>query len=199
LTSRDYSCESSRVSSIRLFVLGSLAKHGAMHGHQLRLLAEEEHVTLWTDITVGAVYGAIKRLATEGLIEEVRIEREGKYPERQVYAISRDGRRALSTLRSDGLRQLSLKPDPFDLALTRLDPDKLDDLTAVIHDRLLALQSLLRDTESLVADALPYLTVSERYAISHKEHRLRAEIDWHEDLLKAVPEIVADESARKGV
>jgi DNA-binding PadR family transcriptional regulator len=169
-----------------------------MHGHQLRLLAEEEHVTLGTDITVGAVYGAIKRLAAEGLIDEVRVEREGNYPERQVYAISDDGLRALSTLRFNALRQLSLKPDPFDLALTRLDSDKLDDLTAAIHDRLLALQSLLRDTESVVAYAQPHLTVSERYAMSHKEHRLRAEIDWHEELLKAVPEIIADESARKG-
>jgi DNA-binding PadR family transcriptional regulator len=187
------------VSSIRLFILGSLAQHGAMHGHQLRLLAEQEHVALWTDITVGGVYGAIKRLAAEGLIEEVRVEREGNYPERQVYAISDNGRRALSTLRFDGLRRLSLKPDPFDLALTRLDPEKLDDLTTAIHDRLLALQSLLRETESLVADAQPYLTVSERWAMSHKERRLRAEIDWHEDLLKAIPEIVADESVRKGV
>jgi DNA-binding PadR family transcriptional regulator len=46
-----------------------------MHGHQLRLLAEEEHVALWTDITVGSLYGAIKRLAAEELIEEVRVER----------------------------------------------------------------------------------------------------------------------------
>jgi DNA-binding PadR family transcriptional regulator len=186
------------VSSIRLFLLGSLAAHGPMHGHQLRLLAEEEHVTLWTDITVGAVYGAIKRLAAEGLIEEVRVERAGNYPQRQVYAINDDGRRALATLRFNGLRQLWIRPDPFDLALTRLDPGKLDDLEAAVQDRLLALRSLLRDTESLVADARPYLTASERYAISHKQHRLRAEIDWHEGLLTAIPEIIADESARKG-
>jgi DNA-binding PadR family transcriptional regulator len=187
------------VSSIRLFILGSLAQHGAMHGHQLRLLAEEEHVNLWTDITVGALYGAIKRLATDGLIEEVRVERAGKYPERQVYDISQAGRRALSTLRFDGLRQVVLKPDPFDLALTRLDPDKLDDLATVIEHRLMVLRSLLRDSEGVIADALPYLSVSERYAMGHKEHRLRAEIDWHEQFLKAIPEIVADESARKDV
>lgn len=49
-----------------------------MHGHQLRLLAEREHVTLWTDITVGALYGAIKRLAAEDLIAEERTEKEGR-------------------------------------------------------------------------------------------------------------------------
>ena len=38
-----------------------------MHGHGLLLLAEEEHIDLWTDFASSAVYGAIKRLATEGL------------------------------------------------------------------------------------------------------------------------------------
>src|SRR5258706_14966243 len=113
-----------------------------MHGHQLRLLADEEHVTLWTDFTVGSVYGAIKRLAAEGLIDEVRVERAGNYPERQVYGISAAGSRALATLRFNGLREVSIKPDPFDLALTRLDPGKLNDLATVIQDRILALQSL---------------------------------------------------------
>ena len=58
------------MSSIRLFILGALADEGEMHGHQLRQLAEMEHIDMWTDITVGALYGAIKRLAAEDLIEE---------------------------------------------------------------------------------------------------------------------------------
>ncbi|MDQ1605986.1 MAG: hypothetical protein QOJ18_353, partial [Microbacteriaceae bacterium] len=51
------------MSSIRLFILGSLAERGPMHGHGLLLLAEEEHIDLWTDFAASAVYGAIKRLA----------------------------------------------------------------------------------------------------------------------------------------
>ncbi|RYF55207.1 MAG: PadR family transcriptional regulator, partial [Comamonadaceae bacterium] len=46
------------MSSIRVFLLGSLAERGPMHGHQLRLLAEKEHVAMWTDFGVGAIYGA---------------------------------------------------------------------------------------------------------------------------------------------
>ena len=62
-----------------------------MHGHQLRQLAELEHLDMWTDISVGALYGAIKRLAAEDLIEEARVEREGAYPERQVWRITEAG------------------------------------------------------------------------------------------------------------
>ena len=80
----DYFCESSPVSSTLLFIIDALARHGEMHGHQLRLLAEQEHVHLRTDFSVGGLYGAIKRLAGEGLLTEVRTERAGGYPERQV-------------------------------------------------------------------------------------------------------------------
>jgi DNA-binding PadR family transcriptional regulator len=41
-------------------------------------------VALWTDITVGSLYGAINRLAAEELIEEVRVERAGAYPQRST-------------------------------------------------------------------------------------------------------------------
>ena len=99
---RDYSRESSRVSSIRLFILGALDIEGEMHGHQLRQLAEKEHIDMWTDITVGGLYGAIKRLAAEGLIEEARVEREGAYPERQVWRHHR--RRARGAARAAASR-----------------------------------------------------------------------------------------------
>jgi hypothetical protein len=48
-----------------------------MHGHRLRAEAERNHVSLWTDVSVGAVYGAMKRLASEGLPRDAGQEREG--------------------------------------------------------------------------------------------------------------------------
>lgn len=185
------------MSSIRLFVLGTLAERGPMHGHQLRLLAEQEHVHLWTDVTVGALYGAIKRLATEGLITEVRVEREGSYPERQVYGISGTGEQALAELRESGLAEVVLRPDPFDLAMTRLDPNRLDLLPSAIEGRVGRLRSMLATSEQMLDTAAPYLTVSERFVMRHKASRLRAEIAWHDELLTELPAIIADESARK--
>ena len=63
------------MSSIRLFVLGSLDTSGPMHGHALRLLAESENIDAWAEVSPGAIYGVIKRLAAEGLIEPTRLER----------------------------------------------------------------------------------------------------------------------------
>lgn len=186
------------MSSIRLFILDTFARNGEMHGHKVRLQAEQEHLHLWTDVSVGSLYQAIKRLLSEGLLAEVRVEREGNLPERQVYGITGQGRR-LGELQSQGLAHIWMKPDPFDLALTHLDPEKLDDLHAVIASRLDELSSMLSTTEALNAQAIDggYLTVSEALAVSHGAHRLRAEVAWLQEVLNAVPEIVADERTRR--
>ena len=185
------------MSPMRLFLLGALDARGDMHGHQLRLLAEEERIHLWADVTVGSLYGALKRLANEGLIEEVRTEREGSYPERQVYAITAEGREALTLQREDGLSTVQMKHDPFDLAVTRLDPDRLDRLGEAVQHRIDVLQANLADQEERLVRAAPYLTVSETWVMHHRADRIRAEIDSHQRLLATVPDIVADELTRK--
>jgi DNA-binding PadR family transcriptional regulator len=185
------------VSSIRLFILGSLDERGPMHGHQLRLLAEQEHVNLWTDITVGSLYGAIKRLAAEGLIVETRVEREGAYPERQVWQISEAGLESLRSMRFDGLRTIVIKPDPFDLALTKLDTERLDALPETVRARIAALDAMIADAESHRNTVDEYLTKVEKFVMGHKTERLRTEVAWHTELLEQLPDIIADERARK--
>jgi DNA-binding PadR family transcriptional regulator len=184
------------VSSIRLFLLDAFERRGEMHGHQIRLLADEEHVHLWTDISVGSLYGAIKRLAAEGLVEVVRSERAGNFPERHVYAITEAGRRALRILRDDGLAAITLRPDPFDLALTRLDVERLDELRPTVEARISRLHGMLRETIDLNQKALPFLSVAETHAMRHREHRLRSEISWHEHLLADLPAVTHDELVR---
>jgi len=185
------------VSSIRLFILGSLAQRGPMHGHGLLLLAEEEHIDEWTDFAPSAVYGAIKRLAAEELIVEDRVEKQGNYPERQVYRISDAGQKSLADLRLQGLTEISIKSDPFDLALARLDPDRLDDLPDLIAGRLHWLEATLAEEESHLADITKYLTITEQWSMSHKFARLRGEIDYHRQLLSVLPDIIADERQRQ--
>jgi DNA-binding PadR family transcriptional regulator len=184
------------VSSIRLFILAFLADHGDTYGHQVRMKAEEEHVHLWTDISVGSVYGAMKRLATEGLIREVRVERRGNLPERQVYGITDAGRAALAELRSAGLREIWMKPDPFDLALTRLDPDQRNLLPDVLRSRLADLNTLLNQKIEQATHADPFLTLTEHYALTHTVHRLRAEITWLQGIIAELPKILAAEAER---
>ena len=168
-----------------------------MHGHQLRQLAEKEHVDEWTDISVGSLYGALKRLAAEGLIEEVRVEREGSYPERQVWGITTVGRIALGKLRYDGLTQIVVRADPFDLAVSRLDLTKLGEVPVILQNRLAQLRVALAQDEAKIDSISRYLTPLELVVMAHRTDHLRADITWHEKLLSRLPELLAEELIRK--
>jgi DNA-binding PadR family transcriptional regulator len=185
------------MSSIRLYILGALASEGEMHGHQLRQLADKEYVTLWTDISVGALYGALKRMAHEGLIEESRTERDGGYPERQIWRITAEGRIALARLREEGLGEVVFRPDPFDLAMSRLDRDRLDAFPAVLELRLQRLRAMLAHERVKIEQFAQNLSVTETFVVRHRDARLEAEIAWHEALLERLPEILADEKRRQ--
>jgi DNA-binding PadR family transcriptional regulator len=181
------------MSSIRLFILSSFAEHGPMHGHRLRLEAEGRQVHLWTDISVGAVYGAMKRLAAEGLLRESGREREGNRPTRQLYEITDAGRRALAELRHAGLSDVSFKFDPFDLALTQIDPDAREKLPSVLAQRLDKVRAMLTECRKVSDRARDYVGLAKQWALRHTEIRLEAEARYLTDLLAAAADIVADE------
>jgi len=183
----------SNMSSIRLFILSSFAEHGPMHGHRLRLTAEHNRVHLWTDITVGAVYGAMKRLAGEGLLREAGREREGNRPTRQLYEITEEGRHALAALQRAGLSEVEFKFDPFDLALTRMDPDTLDTLPSVLAERLDNVRARLTEIRRINEEAREYIGLAKQWALRHFEYRLEAEVAYLAALLTAAPDVVSDE------
>jgi DNA-binding PadR family transcriptional regulator len=185
------------VSSIRVFLLGALAERGPMHGHQLRLLAEKEHVHMWTDFHVGGIYGALKRLLAEDLVEPVRTEREGARPERRIVRITEAGRQALDALRLETLTTFVLRPDPFDLALARVGKDLVSDLPDILQARRDVVAAEAEHHAERLQHVDQYLTLAEQHVMRHQTHRLRAELDWLDTVLADLPAIVADETTRE--
>jgi DNA-binding PadR family transcriptional regulator len=185
------------MSSIRLFILSSFATFGPMHGHLLRMEAERKQVPLWTDISVGAVYGAMKRLATEGLLREVGTESVGNRPARQLYEITDEGRNALAELRSNGLTEIWFMYDPFDLALTLVEPDGVDDLPSIIIARLAQAQKMLEDRRQLTMEVQPLISLADQWALRHSVSRLEAEVAYLQELAAATVDIVADQKQRQ--
>jgi DNA-binding PadR family transcriptional regulator len=177
------------VSVARLFVLSTLAERGPMHGHQMRLQAAEDRTEQWTEIKPGALYGALTRLAREGLVAEVRIEREGSYPERTVYDITPDGRRALHALHDQMLRAVARSTDPFDLALAHAGAVTEETLREIVTARLLEYRARLSAAQSQLAAAQPWLNAAEQAVCEHQIARLNTEVLWHEQLLDILPKI----------
>jgi DNA-binding PadR family transcriptional regulator len=180
------------MSAIRLFVLGTLAASGPLHGHQIRQQAQADRTDRYTDIQVGSLYGALKRMANEGLVREVRTERVGNRPERTVYEITPEGRQALSAIREEILHKIGLPHDPFDLALKQARDMAEEDLAQIVADRLAALRAQELSWRHQAERADPYLNEAERMITRHAIDRAATEIRWHEELLDRVPKIAAD-------
>jgi DNA-binding PadR family transcriptional regulator len=192
LLSRDYSCMTNHVSSIRLFILGTLAASGPLHGHQIRQQAQNDRTETWTDIQVGSVYGALKRLANEDLIREVRTEKVGNRPERTVYEITPEGRRSLAAIHQTALRDLDRHYDPFDLALAQARDISEEHLAQIVENRLGAFRVQLAAQRHAAETADPYVNEAERMVIRHLIARTEAEIRWHTELAARLEKVTAD-------
>jgi DNA-binding PadR family transcriptional regulator len=186
------------VSSIRLFILGTLAASGPLHGHQIRQQAQSDRTEQWADVHVGSVYGALKRLASEELIREVRTERVGNRPERTVYEITAEGRRALAAVRDQALRELTRPNDPFDLALAQSRDLPEEVLTGIVANRLAGLRVLESSLRHRAETDDIYLNEAERMVMWHLIERAAAEVRWHEEVLSRMPKIAADFQAGIG-
>jgi DNA-binding PadR family transcriptional regulator len=186
------------VSSIRLFILGTLAASGPLHGHQIRQQAQSDRTEQWADVQVGSVYGALKRLASEELIREVRTERVGNRPERTVYEITGEGRRALAAVRDQALRELTRTNDPFDLALAQSRDLPEEVLTGIVANRLAGLRVLESSLRHRAETDDIYLNEAERMIMRHLVERAAAEARWHEEVLSRMPKIAADFQAGIG-
>jgi DNA-binding PadR family transcriptional regulator len=177
------------VSSTRFFVLATLAQRGEMHGHQIRLQAAEDRTDQWSDIKTGALYGTLTRLAREGLIAAIRSERTGNYPERTVYAITPEGRRAVAALHEQMLRSVVVPTDPFDLALAHPGTVAAETLQNVVEARLLDYRARLTAARGQLLAAEPWLSTAERAVCEHVIVRLETEVLWHVNLLGLLPKI----------
>jgi DNA-binding PadR family transcriptional regulator len=180
------------VNPTRLFVLGALARHGPMYGHQIRRDARIDRTELWSEVKPGSLYAALHRLQGEGLIEPVRTEQQGNLPARTVYAITAEGRRELRALRAEALREVALRPDPVDLALAMSADLGEDTLRGFFTDRREALAIRAAFFARERERAWPDQTPADDLIIDHVIARIDAELRWHDEVLDRIGKLVAD-------
>jgi DNA-binding PadR family transcriptional regulator len=186
------------VNPTRLFVLGALARHGPMYGHQIRRDARIDRTELWSEVKPGSLYAALHRLQAEGLIEPVRTEQQGNLPARTVYAITGEGRKELRALRADALREVALRPDPVDLALAVCADLDEDTLRGFFASRREALASRAAFFARERDQAWPDQTPADDLIIDHVIGRIETELRWHDAVLDRVGKLVAAGQAGAG-
>lgn len=181
----------------RLFILGALAKHGPMYGHQLRRDARLDRTEMWSEVRPGSLYGALHRLAGEGLIEPLRTEQDGQLPARTVYGITAEGLRELRVLRAEALQTVRVQPDPVDLALAMSADLGEDTLRGYFDDRLRVLSAQGAQFDHQRERAWPDQTVADDLVIEHARLRIEAELDWHRQVLDRIGKLTADSEQQR--
>jgi DNA-binding PadR family transcriptional regulator len=170
-------------------VLGTLARHGPRHGHEIRRIAEVTNVGEWGGVSVGALYRELRAMEREGLVETVRTEKVGRRPARTVYAITDEGRLELAVLRERAVRGTHWGPDPLGVALTfaGADTDR-EELLSWMRGRreLFAIAGGQLEAERQRLVAKGYLGPVEAAVMYRGQMHAETEVRWHDEFAEIV-------------
>ena len=145
-----------------------------------------DRMETWAHVSQGAIYSALRKCETDGLVTEVRTEQLGKFPARTVYRLSDAGRSALDVARAAAWARVGLPPDPFDLALSVSDGLEPTALRTVLAQRLAAYTAALAELHGQLDLLSHRLEPTARAVFEHVILRHETEVAWHQDLLKKV-------------
>jgi DNA-binding PadR family transcriptional regulator len=168
-----------------------------MYGHQLRRDARLDRTEMWSQVRPGSLYGALHRLAAEGLIEPLRTEQEGQLPARTVYGITSEGQRELRVLRAEALQAVRVQPDPVDLGLAMSADLGEDALRGYFDDRVRALSAQQAQLTHRRERAWPDQTVADDLVVEHARLRIDAELSWHRQVLDQIGKLAADSERQR--
>jgi DNA-binding PadR family transcriptional regulator len=150
-----------------------------MHPYEMQQRIRDHAYDHAVKITHGSLYHSVERLAVAGLIEPLETSREGRRPERTVYAVTTAGRDAAHIRMAELLRNPAEEFPLFGtgLAFVNLLPE--DQVAGLLTSRTVALEASLAALQT-ANEALLKQGI-ERYKLLDHEWsiaRVRSELDY---------------------
>jgi DNA-binding PadR family transcriptional regulator len=172
---------------LALALLALLVPGNPMHPYEMASVLRRTGKERDMKIKWGSLYTVVQNLEKHGFIEATSSIREGRRPERTVYAITDAGRAELK----DWLHDLVAVPEPeyprFEAALSVLGVLPPDEATALLEERLRALDDGIAAERAVLKESshVPRVFLIEaEYALAMRE----AEAAWVRSLLKELAE-----------
>ena len=167
-----------------LALLAILAPGSPMHPYEMANMLRRTGKERDMKIKWGSLYTVVQNLEKHRFIATVGSDRDGRRPERTVYAITDAGRAELR----DWVRELVGVPEPelsrFEAALSVLGVLPPDEVTELLDERLRALDADIAGLRADLAQATPHVAriflIETEYAVTMRE----AEAAWVRSLLK---------------
>ena len=110
-----------------------------MHPYEMATTLKQRHKEESIKLRYGSLYTVIELLLARGLIRAKATSREGKRPERTVYALTDAGREELLDWMRDLLRDPAKEYPQFEAALSLMPVLPPDEAIALLRDRALRL------------------------------------------------------------
>ena len=171
---------------LALALLALLAPGRPMHPYEMAIVLRKTGKERDMRIKWGSLYTVVANMEKHGFIEATGSDRDGRRPERTVYAITDAGRDELR----DWLRELVAVPEPevprFEAALSVISVLGPDEAVDLLRRRLAALEESIRaDREELAGYPVPRLFLLEgEFALAMRE----AEAAWVRRLIEDLAE-----------
>ncbi len=132
-----------------------------MHPYEMQHLIREMEIDRVVKVRPGSLYHTVERLQRLGLIDPVETGREGRRPERTVYAITEAGRDEFAANLRELLREPKQEFPVFAVAMEMVQALEADEVVRLLERRAIALEAgvaaLEQVTVSLAKGGLPRL------------------------------------------
>jgi DNA-binding PadR family transcriptional regulator len=166
-----------RRNPLALVVLAQLLER-PMHPYEIAAQMRQRGHHDVIKLNYGALYAVVEALEEEGLIASGETRREGRRPERTVYSLTDTGRAFFRDWLSDILRQPAVEYPLFAAGLALMAGLPPQEVSALLEERVVALERAIGEGESSLAlhlKMLPRLFLVEQ---EYDLHMKRAELEW---------------------
>ncbi|NQT00198.1 MAG: PadR family transcriptional regulator [Candidatus Omnitrophica bacterium] len=124
-----------------LMILG-LLKEGPKHGYEIKKVIEEV-LSSFTNVDSSSIYYPLRRLEKKGLVDK-RLRRKGKWPEKFVYKITKEGEQVFEKLLNENFLTFQRPIFNVDLSLYFLPLVKSGLAQSRLRSRLRGMKKIMR-------------------------------------------------------
>ncbi|HLJ34953.1 MAG TPA: PadR family transcriptional regulator [Ktedonobacteraceae bacterium] len=143
-----------KVSNLLALAILSLLTERPMHPYEMLGVMRQRELAAVIKMNQSSLYSVIEALQREGWIVPTETRREGRYPERTVYATTADGRAELADWLRSLIRQPAIEYTAFAAALAFIGNLPPVEAAALLEEHARALQEQVSSTHSIIERGL---------------------------------------------
>jgi DNA-binding PadR family transcriptional regulator len=169
-------------------ILGLVRWMQPVHGYDVRRELLSWQAEEWASVAPGSIYHALRKLAGEGLLEEVATEQVGSRPARTTYRITPEGELEFEELLRRYWWEYQMPVDPFQAGFSFLPALPRTEAAAALRNRARVLRATVESKRFALASQWMAQTkpVHVAWMFELNVARMEAEIAWCERIAERI-------------